>query len=527
MTLDEIETAATDTATPGGDGAAASADPGRPPSEGPSRHARQIFGTFWIETTEFAIPVDAIQEVINEPTSFTPVPLSPEHMIGLFNLRGQVIPTIDLRMFLGFTNGTEAGTGKVAIIENGGLSVGLLFDETGGVLHSDGAAQVSFETNAEGKREVIVEGLLKLEDGKRMVQILDPFEILKIERLARVRKTQAENTMSSGVGQRLNCISFQLGHTLCAIDLRQVQEITDVPEVHTSQIAHGHTIGNIELRGQTMPVLDFRGVIGNETPHKFTAEALKSRKLLILSLEEGMVALLVFSIDSIITFYENEVLPFAKFAIPRQDLVAGSLIKNGEEIVILLDAGVLKRDPVLVDAARSCQEIYPSRTKETAREDTENGGQRKTFIVFSVNDSFAMDISHVSEVIDRPKTLLSPPYALDFVEGIHNLRGELITLISPRRLYELPAHEAGQEKVLIFRHNDQKYGIVVDSVDEIVNTTESQILDAPKINGDSATRLVSRDVMGCIQLPSRSRDSDPVMIIDVDALVARSAMTEP
>ena len=45
---------------------------------------QSVFGSFWIETTEFALPVEVVQEVVNEPEQLTSVPLSPPHVLGLF-----------------------------------------------------------------------------------------------------------------------------------------------------------------------------------------------------------------------------------------------------------------------------------------------------------------------------------------------------------------------------------------------------------------------------------------------------------
>ena len=47
-----------------------------------------------------------------------------------------------------------------------------------------------------------------------------------------------------------------------------------MPEVQKSAIAHGHILGNIELRGKTMPIVDFRGMLGNEEPYAFSQDAI-------------------------------------------------------------------------------------------------------------------------------------------------------------------------------------------------------------------------------------------------------------
>ena len=493
----------------------------------PSDCSRDVFGSFWIDKTEFALPVTVIQEVVNEPECYSPVPLSPPHVIGLFSLRKTIVPVVDLRVLLGFPEASASTNRKVAILENGDLCIGLLFDDTGGVISGSGVSRVNFQPSEDGIKDVIVEGVLKLDGGSRMVQLLDPFEILKIKKLPRVAKENSGKKEKSHLGRRLNCISFQLGHTTCAIDLRYVQEITDVPEVQKSQIAHGHILGNIELRGRTMPIIDFRGLMGNEEPFQFSKDALKSRKLVILNLEEGHVGLVVYSIDSIMTFFESDILPFANVALPRHDIVSGCLINDANEIVIFLDHKKLLRDELLVNAAKSCQEIYPSdqQVEEKAKLDAKTV-KRASYILFSVDVPMAFDIAHVSEIINRPEKLLQPPYALDFVDGILNLRGDLITLIDPRVLYNLPDVDHKGSKVLIFHKEDKKYGIVVDSVDEIVTTTTSSLMDVPSFSKNGIGRLVSRDVVGCLRVPGRSVDSDPVLVLDVGAVVSRCVEAE-
>lgn len=500
--------------------------PEAPRDTGIMREGAQIFGSFWIGGTEFALPVDFIQEVVNEPEAYSRVPLSPSHMVGLFSLRGTIIPVIDMRVLLDISTPPAPASRKIAIIENGDQAIGLLFDETGRILSSESAVQVRFTTNTDGDRDVIVEGVLKFDQGKTMVQVLNPYEILRIKRLPRSATASESGIGAHHRGNRVNCISFQLGHTNCAIDLRYVQEVTDVPDIQTSQIAHGHILGNIDLRGRTIPVIDFRGVMGNEPPFKFSQAALANRKLLILALEEGHVALLVYSIDSILPYFESDVMPFANVALPRQDIIAGCLINDRQEIVILLDHARLMKDAGIVEAAKSCQEIYPSEEVAITTTNEIDESQRCTFIVFRVERLFALDISYVSEVINHPDTVLKPPYVLSFVKGILNLRGELITLIDPRKLYDLPHSEVQNPKVLIFQSDGRKYGMVVDSVDEIVSSIRGTFISAPSLKTDKQIRVVSQDVLGCLTVSSRNHASEPIMVLNVDALLARCVDAE-
>lgn len=504
--------------------------------EGPNGPAVQtasvegaIFGTFFLEKTEFALPVSAIREVVNEPDQISSVPLCPPFVKGLFNLRGMIIPIIDLRIMLEFPErpakaaGEEGG--KVAIIENGDRCIGLLFDRAGEVLNESAAGRVDIRANASGVKDIVIDGVFKLDEGKRMVQILNPYELVNVERVPQSEANDFKANQHTSLGSRLSCVSFQLGHTNCAIDLRFVEEVRDMPPVESSLLAHGFIIGTTNIRGSIIPVVDFRSFMGNQDAFKLDSTALSHRKLLLLKTEAGQIGIMVYSIDSILPFFESDVLPFAKLALPRANIVRGCLVSPDDQLVMLLNHEKLLSDPSLVEPARTCQEVYANSTKVKADESnqlaTSAQHERKTFILFSFSTCFAMDTDVVSEVINRPDDLLEPPYALKFVEGIVNLRGELITLINLRLLYGLPPGSAQEQKVLIFKHEAQKYAVLVDTVDEIVMTTTDRVSEDATQGFGNVVKLASDDVSGVLHVPRKDQENHMVMIMDPGALVRR------
>ncbi|MEC7761398.1 MAG: chemotaxis protein CheW [Pseudomonadota bacterium] len=480
--------------------------------------SQAIYGSFWLDDTEFALSAGVIREVVNEPKRIAPMPLAPPFMLGLFNLRGKIIPVVDLRLLLEFPD-RHATERKVAIIEDDDLCIGIMVDRTGEVLNVQGASRVDFRPRKGRVKDVVVEGLLKLEDGERIVQILDPYEILNLEKIPRgeLPAGQRVDTAVASRGPRLNCISFQFGHTTCAIDLRHVREVMEAPEIMDSVLVHDCFIGITNLRGAIIPVADFRNFMGDVATLKSSEEIPPKRKMLIIQTDGGAIGLLVYSIDSIISFFEDEVLPFTKLALPRADIVRGCVLNKQNDIVMMLDYEALKADEILVDTALRCREIYPSEAEVRTTEVERAGSARLTFIIFTFDRAFALDTTQVSEVINYPDTLLQPPYAIDFVEGIINLRDELISLINPRRLYGMPASGKGSEKVLIFKDGGSKYGILVDSVDEIVITTENQVAEMNMLAHQDSKVKVTEDICGCVHSPTRGS----VMILDTGALLKR------
>jgi purine-binding chemotaxis protein CheW len=92
-----------------------------------------MWATFFLNGEMFALPVEDVQEVMmHQP--LTPVPLAPEHIVGLLNLRGQVMSTIDLRKRLHFEPRPDGAPCSLIVVNaNEGL-VSVVVDEIGDVL---------------------------------------------------------------------------------------------------------------------------------------------------------------------------------------------------------------------------------------------------------------------------------------------------------------------------------------------------------------------------------------------------------
>lgn len=122
--------------------------------------------TFYVDNILFGVDVTQVQEVIQmEQTEMTPVPLTPSSIVGLINLRGQIVTALDLRARLGLSReqGEKLPSTNVVIRHAGGV-VSLLVDHISDVVNVDKA---DFEqppaTMSEGFRE-LVRGAYKLND---------------------------------------------------------------------------------------------------------------------------------------------------------------------------------------------------------------------------------------------------------------------------------------------------------------------------------------------------------------------------
>ena len=80
----------------------------------------------------FLIRRGQVREVMMMPPAVTSVPGSKEWVAGLANLRGQLLPVIDLRTFLGAGSSRTARSARVLVAESSELLVGIVVDEVYG-----------------------------------------------------------------------------------------------------------------------------------------------------------------------------------------------------------------------------------------------------------------------------------------------------------------------------------------------------------------------------------------------------------
>jgi len=86
----------------------------------------QLVG-FIVGEEEYTVPILSIQEII-KPIEWTRVPQTPDYVLGVFNLRGNVIPLIDLRLRFGLPPKKQTDDTRVIVMLNGDDIAGFVID---------------------------------------------------------------------------------------------------------------------------------------------------------------------------------------------------------------------------------------------------------------------------------------------------------------------------------------------------------------------------------------------------------------
>ena len=89
--------------------------------------------TFKLENDEFGVDILRVQE-INRMMNITKIPNAPTFTEGVINLRGKIIPIIDLRKKLGFVSRVYDKSTRIIVVELDGIVLGFVVDSVSEVL---------------------------------------------------------------------------------------------------------------------------------------------------------------------------------------------------------------------------------------------------------------------------------------------------------------------------------------------------------------------------------------------------------
>ncbi|KJU83524.1 chemotaxis protein CheW [Candidatus Magnetobacterium bavaricum] len=126
--------------------------------------------TFTLGSEEYAIDILKVQE-INRMTVITMVPNSPQYVEGVINLRGKVIPVINLRKKFGISEIENDTDARIMIVDIKGITMGMVVDSVSEVLRVPATIVEATPPMATDISTEFINGIAKLAD--RLIILLD------------------------------------------------------------------------------------------------------------------------------------------------------------------------------------------------------------------------------------------------------------------------------------------------------------------------------------------------------------------
>lgn len=140
-----------------------------------------------------------------------------------------------------------------------------------------------------------------------------------------------------------------------------------------------------------------------------------------------------------------------------------------------------------------------------------NGDEVLQWVTYKLGDeTYGINVMQVQEVL-RHTEIAPVPGAPDYVLGIINLRGNVVTVIDTRSRFGLPSTGiTDSTRIVIIESEEQVVGILVDSVAEVVYLRSSEIDSAPNVGTEESAKFIQG---------VSNRDGELLILVDLNKLL--------
>jgi purine-binding chemotaxis protein CheW len=113
------------------------------------------------------------------------------------------------------------------------------------------------------------------------------------------------------------------------------------------------------------------------------------------------------------------------------------------------------------------------------------------YVTFRLDDeTYGINVMQIQEVL-RYTEIAPVPGAPDYVLGIINLRGNVVTVVDTRKRFGLSQSDVSdQTRIVVLELEGQVIGVLVDSVAEVVYLRSSEIESAPNVGNEESARFI-------------------------------------
>jgi purine-binding chemotaxis protein CheW len=396
--------------------------------------------TFRIAKEEFAFPMEHVREILRVQTP-NQVPDVPDYVLGILTVRGQILPVIDLRRLLQ----------QRSLAEEFAEQCRPLREEYERWIEHTGRL---FAGNPESKVDAAI--------------------------TERLRKWLADTNSSSQALME----ALAKARSLNEKAIKQLQARTKHEERGDQEAAHADGNDALATGRETVAAL--------RTFEEQIAKHIQEDQRIIVVDAEGIVLGLV--VDRV-----HEVLNVPKRLVEAPPPAASSggmelsgiaKLNDGSRLIMVLDVAHLVKDEKLQNARESSVMAAPfagddeTKGEVKSSEGTGQGLTEMQLVTFMLGDEeYGIPISQIQE-IDRFAKITKVPRAASFIEGITNLRGEVIPVLDTRKRFDLPVRSADDRtRIMIVDLGGVKTGLVVDSVRQVLNLAKKDIAPAPEAIG--------------------------------------------
>ncbi len=273
-----------------------------------------------------------------------------------------------------------------------------------------------------------------------------------------------------------------------------------------------------EIQASTSAVIESL----NDFEREVAANIQEDQRIIVVDANGFVMGLVVDHVNEVLNVMRKLMDPPPMVTSGGLELEAVAKLQDGDRLIMVLDITNLMRDEKLREIQEESRpESAAGDSTAENRDETEHELNEIQLVTFMLGDEeYGVPISQIQE-IDRVSKITKVPKAASFVEGITNLRGEVIPVLDTRQRFDLKTKDSDDRtRVIIVELGGVKTGLIVDSVREVLSLARSDIAPPPEaIHSGVDQQFIS----GIGKVDSGKR---MVVLLDVEKILSKSEQAE-
>ena len=459
-----------------------------------------------IDHEEYGIRTSHVSEVVDTPV-IRRIPKAPPFVAGVANIRGRIVPLVNVAARFGSPDAAEGDLQKLVLIQLSDALYGLMVHGPTEIMDLSEEMIELVNPMMVAKDTPFIAGIAQHQE--RLMYLLDLEAVLHAGLDIDEEKRDAYQRFTASRGQRLqqtasgdyrSYLSLSISQEEYGIELSRLREVILTNAVEPIGTDSGDVFGIVRANEGVFPVLDMQRKFGLRTvPHT------DGSRVVIVDTGESAYGMLVNAVNDVLTVAGEEIrTPPA--VISRDDaahIQGVAMLHAGERLVLLLDeTRILTGEEMDVLAEMD----DTGGTQGNQEKATTQEGDALSFLIFRVADvDLALELQDISEVASYRKPTVVPK-APAFVSGIISVKGEMVSVLDLRKRFDLPPEKATPSaRIIVVRKQDAAYGIIAESISGVLTISENDISSTP----ETVKGIDSRFIEGLIA----ERETDRVFVI--------------
>ena len=419
--------------------------------------------TFNVGDEVFGVDIMCVEEIII-PRKSTAIPRTPDYFLGIINLRGEVISILDMRRRFGVEFSEVTEESRIIVIHSQGCKLGMMVDKISSIVTLQNSAVQSASKFVSSEKQQYIAGSYRLPD-EEILLLLDHEKLIDendfyieqdvkgaVEHVKALAEEQVE------LVPEIFMVGFAIGRERFAIESLKVEEIIQMPEITPVPEMDSFVEGIFHLRESVIPVIRLgQRMDVNSKPVD------ESCPVIIVQIDGVKVGLIVDMITEVYLIKETDIIePPITLNQKQLDQLRGVIRLEREDktqIVMLLKLEKLfsfEEHDVLKDL-----EAHEETSDEVV-------GQREDevpILEFVLDqEKYAIEVASANEIIPV-REIVPVPKSPEYIRGVINLRGDVISVIDLPKLVENEDYEFSEKtKILIVDTGSEVAGLIVEEV---------------------------------------------------------------